>query len=166
MNPYECETCHLPAVGGFDLCPHCGGYYQYTAEYVRSVMEAATAVILDDPACIVWYGPVELRRSMRPTDPYDINNGYCEEWAELVAARIDEATVEDPYTATGDESYELWGHSFIKYRDKFYDAECLEGVERWQDLPVFSTNVGKTREQAIQLRKLHGEKKERSEAKA
>lgn len=62
--------------------------------------------------------------------PLVINSGRCFQWAYL--------------TFRSFEKVELWHmktHAFVKYQDKFYDAERLKGVEDYVDLPA--TNFGK-----------------------
>lgn len=70
------------------------------------------------------------------TTPYEINNGYCYEWAEGILERL---------RAT-EHQVELWEvlfgfgdttHAFLRINGKFYDAECHEGVEDHMDLPIF-----------------------------
>ena len=69
-------------------------------------------------------------------DPYDINNGRCEEFALEVIKQIPEAI--DVQTESFDgEDTKLPGHVWILYQDKHYDAECPEGVSDWKDLPIF-----------------------------
>ena len=49
-------------------------------------------------------------------DPEDINNGLCTEWAERVEELFPQAKVR-----------EIWGHAYIRYAGKNYDAEHLNG---------------------------------------
>ena len=68
-----------------------------------------------------------------PHTAAEINNGYCADfatrvWDEFRAVRIvcDEDMGACEYT-----------HTFIGFEDKYYDAECTEGVEDWTMLPCF-----------------------------
>src|SRR6185295_2111880 len=67
---------------------------------------------------------------------YEINNGSCEEWADEAFSRLEQLDIK----------VELWAtpyffadttHSFIRVNGKFIDAECLEGVDDHNDLPIF-----------------------------
>ena len=66
-----------------------------------------------------------------------INRGYCEEFASRV---ID---IMGGYShvldiGADDMDVEPWvGHYWIEYEGRFFDAECIRGVDFWQDLPIF-----------------------------
>lgn len=72
--------------------------------------------------------------------PFEINNGCCEEWAEQVLERINQEKSSifsdfgrwDTVPFLADTN-----HAFIFVDGKFYDAECLEGVEDYMQLPIF-----------------------------
>ena len=64
--------------------------------------------------------------------PYDINKGYCQEFAEDVAKKIPTAEV---WETIFESPAPL--HLFLKIGDKFYDAETIDGVNNYQDLPIF-----------------------------
>lgn len=59
---------------------------------------------------------------------WDINNGYCEEWAYRVADLVPEA-----FPVWMDED-----HCVLVYRGRYYDADCLDGVDDVDDLPMLS----------------------------
>jgi hypothetical protein len=68
--------------------------------------------------------------------PYDINNGYCYEWAEQVYERL-----------ASTHKVELWevpfgmgdtSHAFLRIDGRFYDAELPAGVEDHAGLPLFT----------------------------
>ena len=67
--------------------------------------------------------------------PYDINCGECEDFAMAVIEQIPEA--EEQCSEIFAEFGVLPGHMWVEFRGKHYDAECSEGVENWQDLPIF-----------------------------
>ncbi len=69
--------------------------------------------------------------------PYEINNGGCEEWAELVLAELRHSTNMVGRWAT-DVDHASCSHIFIEIDGKFYDAECLDGVINYMQLPLFA----------------------------
>lgn len=75
-----------------------------------------------------------------PTDGYihipSINSGDCWVWA-MVAKRILRKTAKI-CTCIDDGK----GHCFIKIGNLYYDAECLTGVEKWEDLNFFGRFKG------------------------
>ena len=85
-----------------------------------------------------------LDRKLRfdPT-PWDINNGYCDDFADRCAELINGSEAVDLM-----EYDEELAHTALLYRGKFYDAECLGGAVSWQDLPIVK-NMGKTRAQVL-----------------
>lgn len=73
--------------------------------------------------------------------PYDINNGKCGILARIVAERLEEAeprTTGQMYDQEPPYPSEYYGHTWIYYKGKHYDAEELEGVENWKNLPIFN----------------------------
>lgn len=71
---------------------------------------------------------------------WDVNCGYCEDFAEAVVKRIPSAEIK-----WLDEEDENISHCVVVYQGKYYDAECLEGVEDWHNLPLVK-NKGETRD--------------------
>jgi hypothetical protein len=65
-------------------------------------------------------------------DPYDINNGFCYEWAGTLLENLPNTEIWEVPLGVGDTS-----HAFVRYNGKFYDAECLDGVVDHMDLPLF-----------------------------
>lgn len=70
-------------------------------------------------------------------DPYDINDGLCEEFMKDVTKSVKNAeecstglVFDNPYM-----KYPI--HVWIFYNGKHYDAECPEGVTNFMDLPFF-----------------------------
>lgn len=91
---------------------------------VRAVMDQATEEIL-----------ARLRETGRREPlPWDINHGWCVDWAELACARLP-AAVMDEYDdpATG------MLHTFVRLNGRCHDAECTEGTEDMTGLPVFAS---------------------------
>lgn len=76
-------------------------------------------------------------------DPYDINCGECENFAMAVLDENNRLEVKfEDIGEVGPEEFvglehDLPGHVWIVCGNKHYDAECPEGVENWQDLPIF-----------------------------
>jgi hypothetical protein len=74
--------------------------------------------------------------------PYDINCGFCEEWAVYVCERLpgarvvwlDELTLNRNVSDHGDV---LIAHCVIRYRGRLYDAETFAGVRFWYQVPVY-----------------------------
>lgn len=58
-------------------------------------------------------------------EPSDINSGECFKWAYIAYSLFEDV-----------ELYDLPHHAFVKYKGKYYDAECPEGEENWKDLPA------------------------------
>ena len=66
--------------------------------------------------------------------PYDINDGYCDEFLQIVLNEFPEASWRTS------ESYnpELpIGHVWIYYNGNHYDAETIEGVDSPLNLKIF-----------------------------
>lgn len=112
------------------------------ADAFQKAIQQATQEFLANPKSVVFGGGRPDRR--RPVDPYDINCGVCEEWGERVAELYREATgkdeveVIDPGNITGNPDDCLLGHVFLRFKNKFYDAECPGGVRSWKKLPLFT----------------------------
>ena len=76
----------------------------------------------------------EFLKRHTPKTPYDINNGYCGEFSDLLFCAFPDAVQMETCFDYGDE----WPfHVFTKIGDRYYDAECLEGVIDPSDLPIF-----------------------------
>jgi hypothetical protein len=70
------------------------------------------------------------RENPQLTNPVVVNNGYCAEFAVEVGAAIPTIT----YWANPTKTYE---HVFFESGGKFYDAECLQGVRDFKQLPIW-----------------------------
>ncbi len=78
--------------------------------------------------------------SKRPSDyvytAKHINNGFCGDFAHAIWEHFNRS---DAIQATDDE--ELGGreytHTFICFEERYYDAECVDGVDDWTQLPIF-----------------------------
>ena len=72
-----------------------------------------------------------------PKTPYDINCGFCADFATLVWEKMNR---DQSILIHNDEEMmpeQEYSHTFLEYENLFYDAECLEGVDDWTDLPTF-----------------------------
>jgi hypothetical protein len=63
-------------------------------------------------------------------DSKQINQGYCFEWAEDVFDNLEGSKI-CGHNVKGK------GHTYIEYEDKYYDADCYDGVFVWWELPFF-----------------------------
>lgn len=71
--------------------------------------------------------------SPRVDDPEDINKHYCRYVAETVAERVD-----DQYDVRIlEDGGRGFAHTWIAVDGRHYDAECIEGVEDYTELPFF-----------------------------
>ena len=71
-----------------------------------------------------WY------RGQWRRDPlvWDINNGWCDAWADRASDLIPGA-------------FPVWvdtEHCVLVYNGRFYDADCLQGVTDYKELPMFN----------------------------
>lgn len=66
-------------------------------------------------------------------DPIDINDGWCDKFADEIVEQLDGAELAHNIDAVDNEHVHFW----VAYRDKCYDAECLDGVTDYHDLPFF-----------------------------
>lgn len=64
--------------------------------------------------------------------PREINNGYCDMWANLFVEKFG-GTHQWSYDIPNDPN----GHSWVKLNNKFYDAEAKNGVLDLKQLPYF-----------------------------
>jgi hypothetical protein len=112
---------------------------------IQDALTEATRILLDklSSEAAHWYNKktkkVELKCLEKPT-PYDINCGYCNDFCHLVCDMMGGET-KDLYGLWVEEftNYRLkYGisHVIIFYNDKYYDAECHEGVRNWKNIPL------------------------------
>jgi hypothetical protein len=80
----------------------------------------------------------EHRNYGKGKTPWQINNGYCQEFADELVHRLRAGQVleidpdwfySDPTSAPS--------HAFVKYGGKYYDSETPLGVEDPLNLPIF-----------------------------
>jgi hypothetical protein len=101
--------------------------------HARTVMEEATRVMLQ-----------RINKNRWPdhpgqAEPWDINRGWCVDWARLVCARVPGAVM-DEYddTAAVDDTATDMLHTFVRLGGLCFDAECHDGVSAPTGLPCFS----------------------------
>jgi hypothetical protein len=68
--------------------------------------------------------------------PREINAGLCDEWAQRAIEKLGKHA-HMHVTPTAYKYIWAGGHYWIKYQGKHYDAEALQGVNDWKDLPFF-----------------------------
>lgn len=66
---------------------------------------------------------------------WDINDGWCEEWANRVLGLVPGAEAWWVDQLLPDSEI---AHVVILYEGRYYDAERPDGVERLEDLPIFA----------------------------
>jgi len=92
--------------------------------------------------------------------PYDINCGYCGEFADNVIKRLGgyrEGLTETGYEElTGLEFGDLPEHVWIVCDGFHYDSEEPEGVRKWQDLPIFARARQNSRQFALTFSRFCG----------
>ena len=73
-----------------------------------------------------------------PESPFEINCGLCDLFAADIIVRMggysDDLT--EGSIANIDSPY--WGHVWIEYQGKYYDAECPTGIGNYRQLPIFN----------------------------
>jgi hypothetical protein len=99
---------------------------------IKPILIAARTAILAEMREIGFYYRTELM--FTPTF-WDINNGWCEEFAIAVEKIMDESR--NGYYWNWFEDYEHGAHAVIVYDGKYYDAQCIEGVNDWKKLPFY-----------------------------
>lgn len=86
----------------------------------------------------------------RPYFEWDINCGLCEDWANKVYKELKNVNIEGEVVGNDQmpKYDDLPWHVFIKIGKKYFDCECLDGVTKVTDLPIFSRNENLEREEA------------------
>ena len=122
----------------------------------RKVMLEQTALLLqemeDDGFTLFDVVLINGKKANRhtPAKPttWDINNGWCDTWAERVADIIGgEAIWLDTLPGYDFDT----SHCALSLDRKWYDAESLDGVDDWRQLPIY-VNLEKTREEVLKAR--------------
>jgi hypothetical protein len=114
-----------------------------TSKEFRLILMDVTAVILEQ---LRADSVANIQRGMPADWPttYDINCGWCEEWAAAVETRVTDATgvwLEEPSGLD-------YAHYAILFRGRWYDTECIDGVVDFHDLPLVR-NGGMSRNEVL-----------------
>ena len=70
----------------------------------------------------------------------DINNGKCSQFAKSVKDTMGNPKNLEILSYGYNGKYSSNAHKWIYYEGKHYDAECPEGVNKPQNLPIFQRN--------------------------
>lgn len=67
-----------------------------------------------------------------PRTAEEINEGWCADFADAVWRLFG-----DGVEVVNDEDLGnvVYTHTFLKLGDRYYDSECLDGVDDWRQLP-------------------------------
>lgn len=130
----------------------------------RKILQEETDRLLQQMAVNGFWSGDDQRYLLYCPTTWDINNGECETWAEAVAERVPDTEIiwldavpdwAGQYVVDNEikisDIFELPAHCVIFYRKKYYDAECLDGVSDWTQLPIVQ-NKGQSREDVLKQR--------------
>jgi hypothetical protein len=131
------------------------------AKQVR-ILSAVTEQIKDEMQRVGWWGwtgKERVRRYDRPT-AWDINDGWCEEWAGAAEAAlggeaVDLAALRYEKFGLPDGVFEDVAHTALLLRGRFYDAQDIEGVDDPRQLQLVR---GVSRAQFVRASRKKGEK--------
>lgn len=75
--------------------------------------------------------------------PFDINNGCCEEFAEIIEAEVNGARMEwgRGFEALFTSKHDPDSHCYIVFAGKYYDAEEPYGVDNPVKLPLYRRQI-------------------------
>ena len=96
---------------------------------------------IEDEECREFVGDIviELVKQMRE-HPFVINKGRCEEFA----SELQEVLGDDAEILTFDDvdpNDRTVGHYFVKYKQRYYDAEEPFGVKDYKHLPIWQRSL-------------------------
>lgn len=81
--------------------------------------------------------------------PSQINYGFCADFACAISEKFEQAEVYSDKDCDPDREYT---HSFLELGGMYYDAECIEGVKNWWDLPIFKRQEEEMKDVPVQAR--------------
>jgi hypothetical protein len=116
-----------------------------------TIQEALMKVRDEYLAFLMKDGFFYLSKKRHDATTWDINCGYCEDFANEVCDIFPEAETFDLGESDNPESFFDYAHTAVRYNSRYYDAECIEGVPDWKMLPIVK-NKGKTRTQVLKER--------------
>jgi len=64
--------------------------------------------------------------------PKVCNNGFCDIFADKITKYLKGSKTWNTYTSDGGKTF---GHVWIEYKGKYYDAEIPKGVKNIEDIP-------------------------------
>lgn len=95
-------------------------------------------------------------------NPKDINQGLCADFADYVLRKTSfEIEIkgiydyEDTIEYTNKKSIlklakeDIFGHTFVKYKEKYYDSESVNGVYNPFKLPIFKRAINESKKNKI-----------------
>lgn len=83
---------------------------------------------------------IERKTDYKPKSYYDINCGWCADFATVVREKLNHS-YQIRILADDDMNPDVeYSHTFIEFNDQYFDAECIEGVDDWTQLPTFHRN--------------------------
>lgn len=135
-------------------------WYNLARKYVQSTDLTQQLIdlrekYLDKMANEGWWPTVGGLRHDKPT-PYDINCGHCRDFGMEVEKTIpgaqqvwssDMSDYQGPQFDDNNNERSDYDpddpeadHTFIEYNGQYYDAECVDGVCNWRELPIYVNN--------------------------
>jgi hypothetical protein len=102
-----------------------------TPAEVRRILDQVTEQLLTEMRRDGFYPTIGHGVRYDPL-VWDINDGYCAQWAGRAAELIE-------------GSYPVWptsDHCVLAYQGRYYDADCPDGVDDVDDLPMFADPQG------------------------
>ena len=87
---------------------------------------------------LINYINKEYREDYTTLTPREINDGYCDLWASLFIKKFG-----GEHQWSYDFPNEPNAHSWVKFNNKFYDAEAPNGVSSLTELPEFQRFISK-----------------------
>ncbi len=107
---------------------------------VSEILTVYTEQFKERVARAGWYFKGRWGKTHRTPSEWDINNGWCDHWADGAVALLGGGET----VWLDDEEGDSLDHAALVFDGKYYDAQCLEGVTDYMDLPLCR---GVTREQ-------------------
>lgn len=130
---------------------------------VTELLEIYTEQFRRKVALAGWYLPRSMKPNHRLPSEWDINNGWCDKWAAGAVALLRAGTVvwlDDGGGWVVPETDETFDHAVLHLDGKYYDAQCLEGVADYMDLPLCR---GVTRDQWLRSKQKNPKRDKRRE---
>ena len=107
-------------------------------EEIEGILVRVRDEILEEMRTVGFYWKAEKRFD---ATEWDVNNGLCEEFGEAALAALP-SEIRAQAWCTWLEEFGAPNHYALVVAGRFYDAECIEGVEDARELPFY---LGKKR---------------------